>query len=53
MLLEAENRGVTIEYIFIVDGGGDTPKWLADHFTLKSIWKTMRNIRRHLPKEKW
>jgi len=53
MLLEGKNRGITIEYIFIVDGRGDTPKWLADHFTLKSIWKTMRNIRRQLPKEKW
>lgn len=51
--LEEEATGITIEYIFIVDGRGDTPKWLADHFTLKSIWKTMRNIRRQLPEEKW
>lgn len=51
--LDDETTGITIEYIFIVDGRGDTPKWLADHFTLKSIWKTMRNIRRQLPEEKW
>lgn len=44
---------ITIEYIFIADGRGDTPKWLADHLALKSIWKSMRNIRRLLPKEKW
>jgi len=42
-----------IEYIFIADGRGDTPKWLADHLALKSIWKSMRNIRRQLPDEKW
>lgn len=42
-----------IEYNFIADGRGDTPKWLADHLALKSIWKTMRNIRRQLPSSKW
>ena len=42
-----------IEYIFIADGRGATPKWLADHLALKSIWKSMLNIRRKLPKEKW
>jgi len=42
-----------IEYVFIADGRGDTPKWLADHLALKSIWKSMRNIRRQLPDEKW
>ncbi len=48
-----EGTDIAIEYIFIVDGRGDTPKWLADHFSLKSIWKSMRNIRRQLPEEKW
>jgi hypothetical protein len=42
-----------IEYIFVADGRGDTAKWLADHLALKSIWKSMRNIRRQLPDEKW
>ncbi|ALO34620.1 hypothetical protein CMT41_07745 [Colwellia sp. MT41] len=42
-----------IEYIFTADGRGNTPKWLADHIALKSIWKSMRNIRRQLPEEKW
>lgn len=44
---------IEIEYIFIADGRGDTPKWLADHLALKSIWKSMRNIRRLLPKAQW
>lgn len=51
--LENEGTMITIEYIFIADGRGDTPKWFADHLALKSIWKSMRNIRRELPKEKW
>jgi len=42
-----------IEYVFIADGRGDTPKWLADHLALKSIWKSMKNIRRLLPDEQW
>lgn len=50
---EDEDSEIFIEYIFIADGRGDTPKWLADHLALKSIWKSMRNIRRQLPKEKW
>ena len=49
-----DNSGeIYIEYTFIADGRGDTPKWLADHLALKSIWKSMQNIRRQLPKEKW
>ena len=52
-LSEDEGSEIAIEYIFIADGRGDTPKWLADHLALKSIWKSMRNIRRQLPKEKW
>jgi len=44
---------IFIEYTFIADGRGDTPKWLADHFSLKSIWKSMRNLKRQLPEEKW
>ncbi|PKG84366.1 hypothetical protein CXF85_08560 [Colwellia sp. 75C3] len=51
--LEDEGSGIVIEYTFIADGRGDTPKWLADHFALKSIWKSIRNIRRQLPQEKW
>ncbi|AAZ27070.1 hypothetical protein [Colwellia psychrerythraea] len=50
---EEEGSEIAIEYIFIADGRGETPKWLADHLALKSIWKSMRNIRRQLPKEKW
>ncbi|PKI17648.1 hypothetical protein [Colwellia sp. 12G3] len=50
---EAKGSDIAIEYIFIADGRGDTPKWLADHLALKSIWKSMRNIRRQLPREKW
>jgi hypothetical protein len=50
---EDESTEIVIEYIFIADGRGDTPKWLADHFSLKSIWKSIRNIRRQLPQEKW
>jgi len=42
-----------IEYTFIADGIGDSPKWLAEHLALKSIWKSMRNIKRQLPKAKW
>jgi len=42
-----------IEYIIIADGRGGTPKWLADHIALKSIWKSMRNIRHQLPEDKW
>jgi len=52
-LSEDEDSQIFIEYIFIADGRGDTPKWLADHLALKSIWKSMQNIRRQLPKEKW
>lgn len=52
-LAEKHQAEITIEYIFIADGRGDTPKWLADHLALKSIWKTMRNIRRQLPDKKW
>ena len=44
---------IVIEYRFIADGRGDIPTWLADHLALKSIWKSMRNIRRQLPAEKW
>jgi len=51
--LKGNDTEIFIEYIFIADGRGDTPKWLADHFSLKSIWKSMRNIRRQLPQEKW
>lgn len=52
-LSKGEGHKVSIEYVFIADGRGDTPKWLADHLALKSIWKSMRNIRRQLPQEKW
>ena len=45
--------GLLIEYQFIADGRGNTPKWLANHLALKSIWKSMRNIRRQLPGIKW
>lgn len=44
---------LTIEYTFIADGIGDSPIWLADHLALKSIWKSMRNIKRQLPHHKW
>lgn len=47
------SRQLFIEYRFIADGVGDSPKWLADHLALKSIWKSMRNIKRQLPKDKW
>lgn len=50
---EDEGTTITIDYIFIADGRGDTPKWFADHLALKSIWKSMRNIRRQLPNEQW
>ena len=50
---EEEGTEIGIEYIFIADGRGDTPKWLADHLALKSIWKSIRNIRRQLPRKKW
>ena len=50
---EDEGAEITIDYIFTADGRGDIPKWLADHLALKSIWKSMRNIRRQLPREKW
>ena len=52
-LSEDESSEIFIEYIFIADGRGETPKWLADHLALKSIWKSMRNIRRQLPRDKW
>jgi len=42
-----------IEYTFIADGIGDSPKWLAEHLALKSIWKSMRNIKRQLPTSQW
>lgn len=44
---------ILLEYTFIADGRGDTPTWLADHFALKSIWKTLGNIKRQLPDKKW
>lgn len=50
---EDEGTMITIDYIFIADGRGDTPKWFADHLALKSIWKSMRNIKRQLPENKW
>jgi hypothetical protein len=42
-----------IEYTFVADGSGDTPKWLAEHFALKSIWQSMRNIKQQLPRSQW
>ncbi len=44
---------ISIEYQFIADGHGSIPQWLADHLALKSVWKSMRNIRRQLPDKKW
>jgi len=38
-----------IEYTFIGDGNGDSPPWLVKHFTLKSMWKSMHNLKRQLP----
>jgi hypothetical protein len=52
-LTDSGAKELFIEHIFIADGRGDTPKWLADHLALKSIWKSIRNIRRQLPKAKW
>lgn len=42
-----------IEYIFTADGRGSVPDWIAEHFALKSIWKSMNNIRHQLPQKKW
>lgn len=42
-----------IEYQFIADVGGNIPQWLVRHFSLKSIWKSMRNINRQLPQSSW
>ncbi|MBU2870931.1 hypothetical protein [Colwellia sp. E2M01] len=44
---------ILIEYVFIADGRGKIPSWLADHVALKSIWKSMRNLKQYLPDEKW
>lgn len=51
-LNEPEPR-ILIEHTILADGRGDVPKWLANHLTLKSIWKSMKNIRRQLPQKKW
>ena len=48
-----DNMEILIEYQFIADGHGSIPQWLADHLALKSVWKSMRNIRRQLPDKKW
>lgn len=57
-LVEIEDTNIKkaeifIEYTFIADGKGEIPNWLADHLSLKSIWKTMNNIRQQLPDTKW
>lgn len=44
---------ILIQYTYIADGRGDTPTWLAEHLSLKSIWKSMHNLRRELPLDKW
>ena len=49
----ATSSQLLIEYTFIADGIGDSPQWLANHLALKSIWKSMRNIKRQLPKNQW
>ncbi len=38
-----------IDYTFIADGAGNSPTWLANHFTLKSIYKSMKNLKAQLP----
>lgn len=42
-----------ITYTFLADGAGDSPKWLIDHFALKSMFKSMKNLRKQLPTSKW
>lgn len=46
-------RTLLIEYQFIADAGGNVPQWLANHFALRSIWKSMHNITELLPKSQW
>ncbi|TPH12920.1 hypothetical protein [Litorilituus lipolyticus] len=48
-----EIHHLNIEYQFIADAGGNVPQWLAKHFALKSIWKSIRNIHRQLPESIW
>jgi hypothetical protein len=44
---------LNIEYIFIADGIGSAPNWLANKMTLKSIWQSMNNLKQQLPDSKW
>jgi len=43
------NNYITIEYTFIADPKGSIPKWLVHRLSLKSIWKTLKNLQQQLP----
>ncbi len=50
---ESNQKQLKIEYSFIADSGGSMPEWFTEHVALKSIWKTMKNIKHQLPESHW
>jgi len=47
------NNTINIQYQFIVDPNGKVPLWLTNNMALRSIWKTLENIKLALPAEKY
>ncbi len=43
------NGDIHIEHVIIANPNGSIPHWLANRIALKSIWKTLINIKEQLP----
>jgi len=46
-------KEINVTYTFIVDAKGSLPMWLVNRVALKSIWKTLVNIKDQLPHSRW
>lgn len=53
LLTPLMNNQISLEYQFIADAQGSVPKWLVNSLTLKSIWRTLKNIEQQLPISPW
>jgi len=53
LIIPKANNYITIEYTFIADPKGSIPKWLVHRLSLKSIWKTLKNLQQQLPSSPW
>ena len=44
---------IEITYQFVVDPKGNIPQWLVKSMTLRSMWRTLVNLKKQLPSSPW